>query len=62
MKLPLIKNPEAKPYTPLSETDGSGNAAANESLVFQLAKFSFYQANINADENDLTSDRTRFAF
>ena len=60
MKLPLIKNPEAKPHTLRLETDGSGNAAANESLVFQLAKFSFYQANINADENDLTSDRTRF--
>lgn len=59
-KAAAYQEPEAKPYTLRLETDGSGNAAANESLVFQLAKFSFYQANINVDENDLTSDRTRF--
>ena len=59
-KAAAYQEPEAKPYTLRLETDGSGNAAANESRVLQRAKLSFYQANINVDENDLTSDRTRF--
>ena len=40
-KAAAYQGPEAKPYTLRLETDGSGNAAANESRVLKRAKLNF---------------------
>ena len=57
-KAAAYQEPEAKPYTLRLETDGSGNAAANESLVLQRAKFSLDPPNKKLVENHRTTATT----